>query len=169
MACSIESIRFACWGIRPGCCFTNQPGIAHGTLTEARVLDLHRNLLALWRQEGLVVDDVLCCPHHPRAVQVSYRRACGCRKPAPGMLLAAARKWGIDLGASVMVGDHWSDVLCGRKAGCRSFLVLSGHGEREWQRERDLRHPDDEQADGVFACLEDLLGHLDPVSGCLRS
>jgi D-glycero-D-manno-heptose 1,7-bisphosphate phosphatase len=56
--------------------------------------------------------------------------ACDCRKPKPGMLLAAAAEHGIDLAASVMVGDRWRDIEAGRAAGCRTILVGPGYDER---------------------------------------
>lgn len=69
------------------------------------------------------------CPHHPRATLPEYRVTCPCRKPRPGMLLRAARELGLDLGASIMVGDRPSDVAAGRRAGCRTALITSGRHE----------------------------------------
>ena len=54
---------------------------------------------------------------------------CSCRKPAPGLLLDAARQWGLDLPASVMVGDRWRDVEAGKRAGCRTVFVDHGYDE----------------------------------------
>jgi D-glycero-D-manno-heptose 1,7-bisphosphate phosphatase len=57
------------------------------------------------------------------------KEACDCRKPKPGMLLRAAREFGIDLTRSFMVGDRWRDVEAGRRAGCRTGLIGEGYGE----------------------------------------
>src|SRR5207302_1816097 len=67
---------------------------------------------------GAKIDEIHYCPHetHP---------PCSCRKPAPGMLLAAARAHDIDLTASWMIGDSEIDVEAGRNAGCRTALVLT--------------------------------------------
>lgn len=54
---------------------------------------------------------------------------CECRKPKPGMLLAAARDFGIDLARSFMVGDRWRDIEAGRRAGCRTIFVDYGYEE----------------------------------------
>ena len=62
------------------------------------------------------------CPHDDAA-------ACGCRKPAPGLLLAAARELGIDLDHSFLVGDRWQDIEAGHRAGCRTVLVDYGYRE----------------------------------------
>ena len=59
-----------------------------------------------------------------------YRRDSECRKPRPGMLLAAARDLALDLPASFAIGDKKSDVAAGRAAGCRTILVETGHGGR---------------------------------------
>ena len=78
--------------------------------------------------EGIHIDGVYHCPHHPRAVRVDLRRNCSCRKPAPGMLLQAASDLGLDLARSVLVGDKSSDVEAGRAAGVATcVLVRSGH------------------------------------------
>ncbi|HXJ77678.1 MAG TPA: HAD hydrolase-like protein, partial [Candidatus Methylomirabilis sp.] len=67
--------------------------------------------------------DFRLCLHHPEGVVPELAVDCGCRKPAPGMLLAAACELGIDLGRSWMVGDTDGDVRAGRSAGCRTILV----------------------------------------------
>src|SRR5262249_22579924 len=59
---------------------------------------------------------------------------CACRKPRPGMLREAARRWALDLGRSFMVGDRWSDVVAGQAAGCRAVLGETPHSGRDrWQ------------------------------------
>ena len=56
---------------------------------------------------------------------------CPCRKPRPGMLLAAAREAGIDLSASFMVGDRWRDIEAGRNAGCKTLFIDRNYDERQ--------------------------------------
>ena len=51
------------------------------------------------------------------------------RKPAPGMLLRAARELGIDLAQSWMVGDRWRDIDCGAATGCRTIFIDYGYDE----------------------------------------
>jgi D-glycero-D-manno-heptose 1,7-bisphosphate phosphatase len=68
------------------------------------------------------------CPHHPEGAVEAYRIACGCRKPAPGLLEAAARDLGLDLRRSFVVGDKRLDIDCGVAAGCRTVLVRTGEG-----------------------------------------
>lgn len=107
---------------------TNQAGVAHGYYDETAVEILHTHLRALLAREGIHLDAVRYCPHHPDGVAAAYRRSCGCRKPAPGMVLNAAHELGLDLTASVMIGDKRSDVQAGRAAGVGlNILVRSGH------------------------------------------
>jgi D-glycero-D-manno-heptose 1,7-bisphosphate phosphatase len=95
---------------------TNQRGVALGTMSAGTVEDIHARLRAVLReQHGVDVRDILYCPHE--------RDTCTCRKPQPGMLLEAASRYGLDLAASWMVGDHARDVEAGRRAGCRTILV----------------------------------------------
>jgi transaldolase len=97
---------------------TNQPDIGNRLVSANVVNEMHR-LMA----QALPIDRIEMCPH-------SQSDACGCRKPKPGMLINAARHCGIDLAASVMVGDRFSDVEAGRTAGCRTvFLDLDDAGE----------------------------------------
>lgn len=108
---------------------TNQGGVARGYFPESRVTEVHEHLAALLAQQGARVDAFYYCPHHPTEGLDPYRVACDCRKPRPGMLLAAARDLGIDLARSWMIGDKPCDAGAGHAAGCRSLLVRTGHGK----------------------------------------
>lgn len=108
---------------------TNQSGIARGYYGEDDYQRLTAHLRdRLAAEAGVTLDAVLHCPHLPDAAVAAYRRDCDCRKPAPGLLLQAQRALGLDLAASVMVGDKGSDLAAGRAAGVgRQVLVESGH------------------------------------------
>ena len=96
---------------------TNQPDIGNGLVDEATVAAMHARLKA-----RVPVDDVRVCPH-------AQNQNCACRKPAPGMLLAAARDLGLDLPGSFMVGDRLGDVAAGAAAGCRTVFIDRGYAE----------------------------------------
>lgn len=105
---------------------TNQPGIAKGTLTPAQLKAVNKRLRELLSREGGDWDDLRFCPHHPGGgpgAKSKYVTDCDCRKPKPGLLVAAARDHGLDLARSWMVGDGLVDVQAGRAAGCRTILV----------------------------------------------
>ena len=66
------------------------------------------------------------CPHHPEKALPAYRTDCGCRKPEPGMFLKARDKYGIDMAASVSLGDKPRDVEAGERAGVGRNLLFNG-------------------------------------------
>lgn len=102
---------------------TNQSGIARGYFSEKSVIEIHEYLFDQMRCKDIHFHGAYFCPHHPEGGVVAYRSACLCRKPAPGMLLQAARDHGIHLPSSVLVGDSFIDQEAGRAAGCRSFKI----------------------------------------------
>lgn len=109
---------------------TNQAGIARGYFAEERVAEVHDRLTNLLCRAGARVDAFYYCPHHDTEGVGSYRIVCDCRKPKPGMLLAAARDHGLDLTRSWMIGDKLCDVAAGAAAGCTTVLVRTGHGAK---------------------------------------
>jgi D-glycero-D-manno-heptose 1,7-bisphosphate phosphatase len=103
---------------------SNQSGIARGMYGEAELRAFNDELAArIAATGGPAFDDVLWCPHHPDGKVAAYKKACDCRKPAPGMLLEAAKRHGIDLGKSWLVGDKFDDVECADRAGARAVQV----------------------------------------------
>lgn len=97
---------------------TNQPDVARGTLSKLLVQDMNESL-----RVRLPIEAVLTCFHDDRD-------GCGCRKPLPGLLTAAAREWSIDLHTSFMVGDRWRDVEAGQRAGCKTVFIDLGYDEK---------------------------------------
>lgn len=98
---------------------TNQPDVGQGVQRREVVEAMHDRL-----RRTLPLDDIEVCYHVDED-------GCVCRKPKPGMLLEAARKWGVNLQQSVMVGDRWRDVEAGRAAGCRTILIEAPYAERK--------------------------------------
>jgi D-glycero-D-manno-heptose 1,7-bisphosphate phosphatase len=90
---------------------TNQPDVPRGRLSHATVEAMNRRVAT-----AVGIDDVRVCYH-------DGPDRCACRKPAPGMLVDAARDRGLDLTRSFIVGDSWRDVEAGRRAGCRTVFV----------------------------------------------
>jgi D-glycero-D-manno-heptose 1,7-bisphosphate phosphatase len=102
---------------------SNQPSAAKGLLTLDELHAIQSRVLELLGAEGARLDDFRLCLHHPEGVVPELSGECDCRKPAPGMLLAAAEALRLDLRRSWMVGDTDGDVQAGRAAGCRTILV----------------------------------------------
>lgn len=90
---------------------TNQPDVARG-FTSWEALNKMHNFL----KENLSIDDIYTCPHGDNSI-------CQCRKPKPGMLRQAAKKWDIDLKNSFLIGDNWRDIGAGENAGCTTILI----------------------------------------------
>jgi histidinol-phosphate phosphatase family protein len=95
---------------------SNQSGVARGLITPDALAAVERRFEELLAKEGAAIDAVHFCLHGPDD-------GCGCRKPAAGLLVEAAKSRGIDLERSIMVGDRESDVLAGKGAGCTAVLV----------------------------------------------
>lgn len=103
---------------------TNQAGIARGYYTLADFERLTAWMLKQFTARGVRLDRVYYCPDHPTAGVGEYRRESFDRKPNPGMILTAQRELGLDLAASVLVGDKDSDIEAGRAAGVGYNLKL---------------------------------------------
>ncbi len=121
---------------------TNQPDVGRGTLPQAVVEAIHDRLRA-----QLPIDRIEVCYDAGGAQPPS-----AFRKPAPGMLLRAARELGLDLAGSWMVGDRWRDIDCGRAAGCRTVFIDSGYAEA-------LRERPDFTAPSLAAAADIILAH----------
>jgi len=123
---------------------TNQSGVARGYFTESFVRETHALLEQMLAEEGARFDGIYYCPHHPKAGSSDYTMVCDCRKPGTGMINQAAKDLAIDVKQSFVVGDKWSDVEFGQRAGARSILVMTGFAADDPGNIRplDLHDPD---------------------------
>jgi D-glycero-D-manno-heptose 1,7-bisphosphate phosphatase len=111
---------------------SNQSGVARGLFPEAALGPVEVRLRELLEQAGVPLAGFYCCPHHPDGSVTAYAVACGCRKPASGLIELAAREHRLDVAASWMIGDILHDIEAGRRAGCRTILLDVGN-ETVWQ------------------------------------
>ncbi len=107
---------------------SNQSGVGRGYFPVSLVDEVHARMKDELAREGAKVDGLYFCPHHPEAKVEEYRRACDCRKPKTGMFDVAAREFGLDLSASYVVGDRWTDLKAAHNCGATGVLVLTGYG-----------------------------------------
>jgi len=139
---------------------SNQPGIAKGYFTIPELDSVHAELrrqLVAEGGEGAAWDELLYCPYHPSGTPGkpnAYVQDSPLRKPSPGMLLEAARRHGIELAASWMIGDGLVDVQAGKRAGCRTVLVAGGLKLETIERFVSMK---DAYPDAVVARLADAL------------
>ena len=96
---------------------TNQSGIGRGFFTEEQYRAVETEVS---RQLGNgLIDATYFCPDAPG-------KPSKCRKPAPGMVLDAAKDHDIDLAGSFLIGDKEIDAECAHNAGVRAIRVRTG-------------------------------------------
>ena len=133
--CAIEAIRTINRSGRLGIVITNQPVVARGLCEIEDVDRIHRKMASLLGHEGVFLDDVLYCPHHPDKGYPEenplYKIPCTCRKPDIGLITKAAERYNIDLSASWMIGDTTTDLKTGKNAGLKTALVMTGEAGKD--------------------------------------
>ena len=100
---------------------TNQGGVGMGYLTAEMHFAIMGEFRSAMRSRGVRFTNMYACIHRPD-------EHCQCRKPAPGMLFKAARDLGLDLSASIMIGDREEDRVAGLAARCRYSWQLPEGG-----------------------------------------
>jgi len=104
---------------------SNQPAYAKKQATMEDLLEIHRELDAALRDNGVIFTEYYYCYHHPRGLVPEYSGPCPCRKPSPFFLHKARDEHGVDLASSWMVGDRDTDVECGQAAGCHTVRLAN--------------------------------------------
>jgi histidinol-phosphate phosphatase family protein len=99
---------------------TNQSGLGRGLITPEQFRAVQERLFATLGRD--LIKATYFCPDLPGAEAVR-------RKPHPTMVLEAAHDLDLDLRRSWFIGDRRIDVECGRAAGVRPILVLTGQGD----------------------------------------
>lgn len=102
---------------------TNQSGLARRLFTKADLEAIHERMTEAVEAAGGRLAAILVCPHGPDD-------GCDCRKPAPGLLHEAARRFGVDIAGVPFIGDSARDLRAASAAGARPILVLTGNGQR---------------------------------------
>lgn len=98
---------------------TNQPDVARGVTTIEVVNEINNSII-----KQLEVDEIICCFHDDS-------ENCECRKPKPGMILQALKKWDIDLSVSYLIGDRWRDIQTAKNIGLTSILIKYDYDEKK--------------------------------------
>lgn len=106
---------------------TNQPSAAKGKTRLADLYDINTYMISELAKDGIHIDDLFMCPHYTKELPLTKEKflikQCDCRKPKPGLIYRALRKYNIDLTASYMVGDSCTDVQAGEAAGIRTVFL----------------------------------------------
>ena len=129
---------------------TNQSAVGRNLISFETAREINDKLGIAIKQMGGKVDGIYMCPHTPED-------QCSCRKPQPGLLLQAAQELSLDLSASWMIGDAWSDLLAGQEAGTRgNMLVKTGRGTEQLL----LSHPENLKKYFVFNDFSEALNAI---------
>ncbi len=114
---------------------TNQPVVARGMCELEDVEKIHRKMTTLLGNEGVYLDDIIFCPHHPdkgyAEENVKFKIDCECRKPKTGMIDSMVSKYNIDVKQSYMIGDTTVDIQTGINAGLTTVLVHTGEAGQD--------------------------------------
>jgi D-glycero-D-manno-heptose 1,7-bisphosphate phosphatase len=121
---------------------SNQGAVGRGLMTLEQAWNIQNEIVDTIRCNGGRIDASYLCPHHPDD-------GCECRKPAPGMLLRAARELNLDLSRSWLVGDAVSDMQAAHAAEVRGILVRTGRG-----KDQELQSVSG--SNGAFAVVDNL-------------
>src|ERR1700722_1433075 len=100
---------------------TNQSGIGRGIISDRELEAIHQRMSSDVKSAGGSIDAIFYCPHSPDAV-------CACRKPAPGLIIAAVTECGISPDDTLVIGDAARDLEAARSAGVSAALVRTGKG-----------------------------------------
>ena len=115
---------------------SNQSGVAQGYFTEKTVKETQKKLEELLAEKGAYLNGIYYCPHHPKFGPPKYKKNCNCRKPKPGMLLKAVKRFNLDLKKGYVIGDKIEDMELAKKVGAKGILVLTGYGQKSREKIR---------------------------------
>lgn len=102
---------------------TNQSGIGRGFYTPEDFNNFNAHMINELKKRGIKIEKTYFCPHKPED-------SCRCRKPKTKFLKTIEKEFGINLKNSFVVGDKKNDIEMGRSEGCKTVLVLTGHGAK---------------------------------------
>jgi D-glycero-D-manno-heptose 1,7-bisphosphate phosphatase len=128
---------------------SNQSGIGRGMFLESDAQRVNARLSENLQTYGISIMGWYLCPHTPEA-------QCECRKPLPGMAVAASHDWHLTLPGSYVIGDKQTDLELADAIGATGILVTTGHGREFADRARRETRP-------VF---DDLRGAAEYIAKC---
>lgn len=132
---------------------SNQSAVARNMISIEELHEIHRMMCEIISYHGGNIQDIFFCPHHPD-------EHCDCRKPKPGMILRAARKYDINLSDSVMIGDSATDIECARNAGCgQAVLVKTGYKNDQEEKLAKKKIMPDAVCDDLMTAVKLILSY----------
>ena len=98
---------------------TNQSGVARGLYSEKDIVKLHKTINKELKVSKCKIHDFFYSPYHPKYGNKKYRKDSYLRKPNPGMIFKAVKKWNVDIRKSLMIGDSNSDLVAAKRSNLR--------------------------------------------------
>ena len=129
---------------------TNQAGVGKGLMSLRHLQDIMLRLRLTVHDHGGLIHGIAFCPH-------CKEEACGCRKPQAGMLRKLVFKYGLDPARSVMVGDSYGDIECGKAMGCRTFLLHTRPPDAVQEHLQRCSQPPDHECSDLAEAVEIIL------------
>lgn len=130
--CTTEAVKLINESSYLSIVITNQPAVARGLCSIDDINNIHNKLKTILGNEGVYLDDIIFCPHHPHKgypeENPDYKIKCTCRKPDTGMIDLCVKKYNIDVKNSWIIGDTTMDIQTGKNAGLKTILVKTGEG-----------------------------------------
>ena len=114
---------------------SNQAGVGDGVYPEENLWDIHRNMLEVFKQNGVRILEAQYCLHGKNA-------GCDCRKPATGLFERATQNIRFDRHKTYFIGDKATDVEAGKRFGVKTIFVLTGHGQQDLPKLKGKLKPD---------------------------
>lgn len=102
---------------------TNQSGVARGFITEQELNQIHEEIKRRLDEDGVFLDGIYYCPHHPSEGTHPYRVSCECRKPKAGLVKQACLDLDLDDHRTYVVGDQMSDMELAAQIGAQGILI----------------------------------------------
>ena len=97
---------------------TNQAGIGKRIYTEEQFQSLDKWMIRKFKEKSVVISKTYFCTHLPED-------NCFCRKPNPGMIIAAITEFNLDPNKSILIGDKITDIEAGRAAGIGKLFLFN--------------------------------------------
>ena len=117
---------------------TNQSGIARGYYSLKDLNKIHEKMIFLLREKNAKIDEIFFSPYHLKGKIEPYNISHEDRKPQIGMFKKAHKKYKFDIKNSYMIGDKYTDIAFGKKAGLITILVFTGFGKKEFLDDRKI-------------------------------
>ena len=116
---------------------TNQSGIARGYYSLKDLNEIHEKMNFLLKEKKAIIDEIFFSPYHIKGKIEPYDISHEDRKPHIGMFKKANEKYKFDIKNSYMIGDKYTDIAFGKKAGLITILVFTGFGKKEFLNDRN--------------------------------